>query len=152
MSSRPLPSLIRVAQREDDVVFQHALCGALGHSSAQAALSEATHLTRATTLEIKGYGYCAPDHEIPAPDTLGEWKEVGLPHATVRQNLPDAAQRRTRGTPTLVTWYRLQIPELPPTLDTRYLYIPRLKSDGQVAVYADQCLVYQSHASILWNT
>ena len=126
------------------------LCGALGH--AQASEPEPVQLTTAQTLEIEGYGYSAPSTTVQASSLAGEWKEVHLPHATVRQTLPETGERRTRGTPTLATWYRLHLPELPPTADTRYLYIPRVKSDGQVAVYADQRLLYQSHASILWNT
>ena len=32
-----------------------------------------------------------------------------------------------------------------------YLYLPRWKSDGQIAVYADGRLLYQTDAKFLWN-
>jgi len=43
------------------------------------------------------------------------------------------------------------VPRLASSIHSRYLYIPRWKSDGQIAVYRDIRLLYQSHANMEWN-
>ena len=55
---------------------------------------------------------------------------------------------------TVVTWYRLQLPRQQATANQsspRYLYIPRWKTDGQLAVYVSGRLVYGSNGNLLWN-
>lgn len=114
---------------------------------AQAAL----HLTTAQTLVVDGYGYTAPPYEARAADLPGVWKSVALPHALTRQLVPDTEQSNALDPPTIVTWYYLKLPELPVSASPRYIYIPRWKTDGQLAVYGDGRLLYQSHASTYWN-
>lgn len=125
------------------------LCGALWHPMAQAQAP--LHLTTAQTLAINGYGYTPPPYQARAADLPGVWQSVALPHALTRQLLPNADQGNALGPPTAVTWYRLQLPELSVSVDPRYIYIPRWKTDGQLAVYGDGRLLYQSHANIYWN-
>ena len=125
------------------------LCCALWHPAAQA--DAPLHLTAAEALVIEGHGYTAPPYEANAADLNGVWQPVALPHALTRQLVPDANQGQALGPPTVVTWYRLQVPALAVPASPRYLYIPRWKTDGQIAVYGDSRLLYQSHANIFWN-
>jgi signal transduction histidine kinase len=77
---------------------------------------------------------------------------VALPHAQhfdLVAGTDDPAQPRTQ-----VTWYRLSVPAIEPTSDTlapRYLYLPRWKADGQLAVYVNERLVHRSDANRVWN-
>lgn len=108
-------------------------------------------MTSAEVLSQEGYGYTPPPYEARAADLPGVWQSVVLPHALNRQLLPDAEKGKALGAPTVVTWYRLQLPELAVSASPRYIYIPRWKTDGQLAVYGDGRLLYQSHANIYWN-
>jgi len=122
---------------------------ALWHPKVQA---EATiHFTTAETLVVNGRGYSRPPHEARIEDLPGTWQTVALPHSMTRQLFPDAAGDSALGPPTTVTWYRLLVPFMEPSDKPRYLYVPRWKSDGQLAIYGDRGLLYQSHANILWN-
>ncbi len=125
------------------------LLGALWHPAAQA--EEALHITTAQTQEMLGYGYSPPPHEAHELELKGRWQTVTLPHAITRVLVPEQAQNKDLGTPTVVTWYRLQVPELTASLSPRYIYLPRWKTDGQIAVYGDHRLLYQSHADLFWN-
>jgi signal transduction histidine kinase len=122
---------------------------ALWHPAAQA--DAPLHITAAQTLVVQGHGYTRPPYEAHAADLKGAWKTVALPHAPTRQLLPDANHRNALGTPTVVIWYRMQVPALAASTSPRYLYMPRWKTDGQMAVYGDGRLLYQSHASNFWN-
>jgi len=124
-------------------------CGILWHPAVQA--EEPLHMTTAETLVIEGHGYAPPPYEANAADLKGDWQVVTLPHALPRQLLPNADQGDALGPPTVVTWYRLPVPKLAAPVSPRYLYIPRWKTDGQIAVYGDSRLLYQSHANIFWN-
>ena len=75
---------------------------------------------------------------------------VRLPYAPAPAWLPstDPSPQRIA---TQVSWYHLEVPALPDDDEQLYLYIPRWKSDGSLAVYADHALVYQSHANLQWN-
>lgn len=125
------------------------VCGVLWHPVAQAETP--LHITTAETLVIQGYGYTPPPYEANQADLHGAWKAVALPHALTRQLVPDTERSNALGPPTIVTWYRLQVPAMPTPASSRYLYIPRWKTDGQIAVYGDNRLLYQSHANIFWN-
>jgi signal transduction histidine kinase len=125
------------------------LCTALWLPSAQA--DEALHFTSAQTQSSPGYGYTAPPYSINPADLHGVWQTVGLPHALPPLLIPTRINDDPLKPLTIVTWYRLQIPELPPITSPRYLYIPRWKTDGQLAIYGDSRLLYQTHASMAWN-
>ena len=134
-----LPRLLRL-------VLMYA---ALWHPALQAETP--LHLTTAEILLIQGHGYAPPPYEATAADLPGTWQSVALPHAVTRQLVPDADAGDVRGPPTVVTWYRLPVSLLTPSVNPRYLYIARWKTDGQLAVYGDSRLLYQSHANIFWN-
>lgn len=132
-----------------DYLWLLVLGAALWHPQVQA--SEPLHFTSAEILSIEGRGYSPPPYTINADDLHGEWQPVTLPHALLPQRI-DAALHDDSSSPlTVVTWYRLQVPKLAPAAEPRYLYIPRWKTDGQIAVYGDGRLLYQSHASMVWN-
>ncbi|MFZ2296070.1 MAG: ATP-binding protein [Polaromonas sp.] len=105
----------------------------------------------AETLVVPGHGYAPPPYEADDADLQGTWQTVTLPHALTRQLVPEADRGNAFGPPTVVTWYRLPVPALAATVSPRYLYIPRWKTDGQIAVYGDSRLLYQSHANVFWN-
>lgn len=109
------------------------------------------HIERAQLQELPGEGYQPPPYEVRPSDLTGTWRSVVLPHALPGILLPDARQNNASSPPTVISWYRLQLPELAPSPSPRYIYIPRWKTDGQLAVYGDKRLLYQSHANIFWN-
>jgi len=118
--------------------------------TAQAA--EPLHFTTADLLNIEGRGYSPPPYSTDASTLPGTWQAVALPHAVAPQRVEAALEDRAGEPHTVVSWYRLQVPPLAPTTQPRYLYIPRWKSDGQLTVYGDSRLLYQSHASMEWNS
>lgn len=130
-------------------VWLLVLCAALWHSTVRA--SEPLHFTSAEILSIDGYGYTPPAYSLNPAELHGEWQTVTLPHALSPQRLTVNRTDDALGQQTVVAWYRFQIPALEPTTQPRYLYIPRWKTDGQIAVYGDSRLLYQSHAVMLWN-
>lgn len=122
---------------------------ALWHVPAQAEAP--LHLTTADILVIHGHGYALPPKVVQVTNLPGTWTSVTLPHAVTRQLAPALDGGDALDQPTVVTWYRLSVPLLAASLNPRYLYIPRWKTDGQLAVYGDGRLLFQSHANILWN-
>lgn len=127
-----------------------ALGCALGCVTAQAA--EPLHFTTAELLNVEGRGYSPPPYSMDASTLPGIWQEVALPHAVTPQRVEAALEDGSGEPRTVVSWYRLHVPPLAPTAQPRYLYIPRWKADGQLAVYGDSRLLYQSHASMEWNS
>lgn len=109
------------------------------------------HITMAEIMVAAGHGYSAPPYEADTGQLQGRWDRVTLPHALLRQLTPLANQDQPFGPATVVTWYRMQVPVLPASSAPRYLYIPRWKTDGQIAVYGDRRLLYQSHQNVYWN-
>ena len=111
------------------------------------------HITQAETMVTAGHGYSAPPYEADTDLLQGRWDRVELPHALIGQLIPLANQNQPSGPATVVTWYRMQVPVLSASASAtpRYLYIPRWKTDGQIAVYGDHRLLYQSHQNVYWN-
>jgi signal transduction histidine kinase len=104
-------------------------------------------ITVARLTSVDTIGYQAP----PAASPQGAAsKAVILPYAPPPEWEPgvDASPQRIA---TRVTWYALKVPPLPDDGRQLYLYIPRWKSDGSLAIYADGRLVHQSHANLQWN-
>lgn len=117
-----------------------------------AALAHAPlHFDTAQMLELDGEGYTAPPYEVRAADLIGNWQTVSLPHALMRKLVTDEMPGHAAQPATVVTWYQLQVPPLGVPDSPRYIYIPRWKADGQIAVYGDHRLLYQSHANVFWN-
>lgn len=126
-----------------------ALAGVLGSALAQAG--PPLHLETAQTLSIESQGYSAPPYEAH-PETLPlNWQTVSLPHALPHPLIPAQESPTALERPTLVTWYRLPLPVLDILPTSRYIYIPRWKTDGQIAVYGGKRLLFQSHANTFWN-
>lgn len=111
----------------------------------------AVNIKVADTLVIPGDGYTEPPYEANEKDLSGAWQPVGLPHALARQLVDNADRLESVKPPTVVTWYRMQVPTIAAPLNTPYLYIPRWKTDGRIAVYGRGRLLYQSQSSMLWN-
>lgn len=105
------------------------------------------HIEQAQMRSIESQGYSAPPYEADLQQFSGAWQNVTLPHTLPRQLMVEADSASA----TAITWYRL------PQLDTshiptpRYIYIPRWKTDGQIAVYGGRRLLFQSHANTFWN-
>ncbi|MEZ2297834.1 ATP-binding protein [Variovorax sp. RCC_210] len=106
------------------------------------------HITEAELLSVAGTGYSAPPPSIEdaALPTEG-WQKVGLPYTAGRELVPTPSG----GVSTLTDWYRLDVDALAPSTQPRFLYLPRWKTLGHIAVYGDGVLLYQSHGSPVHN-
>lgn len=107
------------------------------------------HLTRTQLLIQDTNGYTPPPRRIDPRGIQGRWRTVAMPHAP-RPGVPtrpgDAGLLPTR-----TSWYLFQLdPALPAPPDS-YLFVPRWKTDGEIAIYLDGRLFYQSHANLQWN-
>jgi signal transduction histidine kinase len=117
------------------------LCAPAGADAATALRVEAAAL-----IEQPGGTFGVPDAVLtPVP---GTWQAVALPHVLAR--------RLTAGDgpdDIITAWYRLDVPEAARELpDARLrLYLPRWQTIGQIAVYADDRLVFRSGAGPVWN-
>ncbi len=94
-------------------------------------------------------GYQQPPATSP-PSLRSGGQIVAMPHAPAPLWAPTAETSPQR-IATRVTWYSLRVPPLPDDGRQLYLYVPRWKSDGTLAIYADGQLVHQSHANLQWN-
>jgi signal transduction histidine kinase len=114
-----------------------------------ARAAEPLHITSAEWFAVDGQGFSAPPYALDGVPLTGPWQAVTLPHALSPQLIP--AGDPAAPAQTVVTWYRVSLPQGAPSREPLYLYIPRWKTDGQIAVYGDTKLLYQSHANLLWN-
>jgi signal transduction histidine kinase len=117
----------------------------LCHQAVQA--QEPLHITQAEVLSTNISGSSLPPYEAGPNDLKGEWQRVTLPHVLARS--PESTNGKESSM--AVTWYRLQLPLSSESGDLHYLYIPRWRTNGLIAVYGDQRLLYQSHANLFWN-
>ncbi len=118
-------------------------------SSAHA--DEPLHFTSAEILSTPGIGYKPPPYTVNDVDFDRTWQSVSLPHALIPALIPKLIDDGQLNLPTIVTWYRLHVPKLRATNHPRFIYIPRWKTDGRIAVYGDSHILYQSHANMAWN-
>ncbi|MES2951269.1 MAG: sensor histidine kinase [Pseudomonadota bacterium] len=108
----------------------------------------AEHLKQAQLQSVLGHGFTSPpaqagDAALPDKD----WVDVPLPHVAAREMVPYLDE-----TATVTDWYRLTLgAPLTKTTEPRYLYIPRWKTIGQIAIYGDGRLLYQSEGSRVHN-
>ncbi|WP_296501078.1 ATP-binding protein [Rhodoferax sp.] len=113
------------------------------------------HFTEAETLLVDGIGFSAPPYSLDSAPPAGEWTPVTLPHGVPQQVVRTVETGQTLNPPTVIRWYRLRVPALSASpasaTEPRYLYIARWKAYGQLAVYGDGRLLYQSHSNLLWN-
>ena len=118
-------------------------------ASPQPVTTDALHVTSAGLFAVDGRGFSPPPYALDTAALPGPWQAVTLPHALTPQLIP--AGDDVTSPQTVVTWYRVQVAARPASPNPQYLYIPRWKTDGQIAVYGDGRLLYQSHANLLWN-
>ncbi len=110
---------------------------------------EGLHLTRAEILVENSDGYPPPSRTVDPRVFGGSWRTVPLPHAPQPDVLPGAGDAARL--PTRTTWYHFRLDPTSPVPRGSYLYIPRWKTDGEIAIYVDGRLFYQSHANLQWN-
>ncbi|OYO27924.1 sensor histidine kinase [Janthinobacterium sp. PC23-8] len=116
----------------------------------QARAEAPMHITEADMQVIPGQGHALPPASFDPATLPGPWIHVQLPHTLPRELLPSV--RHDASLPaTEVVWYRIKLAPMIATADLHYLYLPRLQTSGQVSIYADALLLYQAHASRLWN-
>lgn len=125
-----------------DICLAWLLLLALWHRPLHA---EPLHATAAHVLSGPGAGYAPPPHAVDAAGPAGQWTPVPLPHLLPRPLVLPAGSAKPD---TTVTWYRVHVPPAP---HPRFLYVPRWKTDGQLAIYGDGRLLYQSQAGTNWN-
>lgn len=108
----------------------------------------ATHFTRAQLLVTavpEGTNFAQPPREIGESTlpTTG-WQDISLPHKA-------AGSKETRdASPNLVHWYQFDV-AASSSDEPQYLYLPRWKNSGQIAVYANGRLLYQTEGSLAYN-
>ncbi|HZX17062.1 MAG TPA: ATP-binding protein [Pseudomonas sp.] len=108
------------------------------------------HITTAHILNIPCQDFSAPPQVVNEQLLPDKWSTVNLPHALTRQLIPSSALHEHERTATIETWYRLQLPA-PASETQKQLYIPRWKTDGNLAIYADGQLIYMSSGGVYWN-
>ena len=118
-----------------------------GMAACAKAEDQAIRLEQAQLLSVFGHGFTPPP-ALASDAGLPEhgWASVPLPHVAAREIVP-----HLDATATVTDWYRLSLSALPATTEARYLYIPRWKTIGQIAVYVDGKLLYQSEGSRVHN-
>jgi signal transduction histidine kinase len=107
------------------------------------------HLTQAGIFMQNSEGYPPPSRTAHRRDLSGPWHTVTLPHAPQPDVLAGAGDAGRL--PTQTTWYHFGLDPARPVPRGAYLYIPRWKTDGEIAIYVDGRLFYQSHANLQWN-
>ncbi len=107
------------------------------------------HLTRAQLLVQYTQGYPPPSRTADWRALPGRWQDVALPHALRPRMLPGAGDAGLL--PTQTTWYHFTLGSAQSAPSGAYLYIPRWKTDGELAIYVDGRLFYQTHANLQWN-
>jgi signal transduction histidine kinase len=108
----------------------------------------ALHITKAQLLSVPGTGYSPPalNIEDAALPSKG-WQTVALPHTAARELVPTLSGAVS----TVTDWYRIDFDALARSTQPRFLYLPRWKTLGHIAVYGDGVLLYQSHGSPVHN-
>jgi len=108
----------------------------------------AIHLKTAKILTLAGNGFTRPPiHLGDLRPTDSDWQTVTLPHIAARELITHTAGAGR----TVTDWYRLELAGLATSTEPRYLYVPRWKTIGQIAVYADDRLLYSSEGSMTHN-
>jgi len=107
-----------------------------------AAPPGAINVTAVDMMVVGAHGYTTPPAEVLPAALTGPWTKVTLPHAT--------KDRRNPRRQIVDAWYRTTV-SLPRSEQPTYLYIPRWRAVGHIAVYADGRLVYAPRSSAKWN-
>jgi signal transduction histidine kinase len=98
-------------------------------------------------MQAQPSGTFGPPQARPEPDP-NAWRAVSLPHVQPRQLVAGAD-----GNDILTAWYRVDVPVAAQAVEPHglRLYLPRWQTIGQIAVYADDRLVFRSGAGPIWN-
>ncbi|MBU1283420.1 MAG: sensor histidine kinase [Gammaproteobacteria bacterium] len=108
------------------------------------------HITTAQLLSIPDQDFSPPPQLVNERLLPDKWATVNLPHALTRQLIPATAEYGNAKASIIETWYRLKLPASA-SEKQHQLYIPRWKTDGNLAIYADGQLIYMSHSGVYWN-
>jgi len=114
------------------------LCGAAVAAPAPAHVEEAS-------FQLVTGGTFGPVDTVPPALPVHAWKQVALPLV-----LPRAVVPGDDGNAIDTAWFRIPLQDAAAPL-ARRLYLPRWQTIGQIAVYADDRLLYRSSASPVWN-
>ena len=124
-----------------------SFAGCTGEGVADGGAASA-RLVRAKLLSVAGQGFTPPPARVDvAFMEAGDWHPVALPYTVVRQ----IAGQPSGQTRTQTDWYQLDPSGLDTMAEPTYLYIPRWKTVGLLAVYGDGQLLYQSGGSVVYN-
>jgi hypothetical protein len=108
---------------------------------------DVSQIRTAQRLSVLGEGYTRPPGHVDAATlpAVG-WQPVTLPDVAKRDLVS-----KDGGTHTLTDWYRLDLSLPAGSEEERYLYLPRWKTIGQIAIYGDGALLYSSEGSMTHN-
>ena len=109
---------------------------------------DSVQLKEAQLLTVAANDFVAPPATVPA--TLmaqAGWQVVTLPFTSYRDVVAYPAGPSVIGT----DWYRLDLSGLAASSEPQYLYIPRWKTLGHIAVYGNGQLLHQSEGSVMHN-
>jgi len=107
----------------------------------------AAHLVRAQLLSADAAGFTPPPFRVSdAALPAGGWQDVALPHTVPRAILGPSDAGRV-----VTDWYRLDLAGVAPSAEAIHLYLPRWKTIGELAIYGDGALLYQSEGSRVYN-
>ena len=136
------PSTARRLARRVRAALLVALACWLLPAYAQIAL----HVT-AAQMQVQTGGTFGPRPPLPALDSAA-WEDTPLPAVLARSVIPPAGDD-----PVDIAWFRIELPDGAARVErgALRLYIPRWQTIGQVTVYADSRLVYESDAGPVWN-
>lgn len=107
------------------------------------------HLTSAQLLVQDTEGYPPPSRTQDWRALQGQWHNVTLPNAPRPKMVPGAGDGGKL--PTRTSWYHFRLGPEHAAPPGAYIYIPRWKTDGELAVYIDGRLYWQTHANLQWN-
>lgn len=107
------------------------------------------HLTSANLLVQDTLGYPPPSRAQDWRALPGQWQQVALPHAPRPRMVPGSGDAGLL--PTQTSWYHFTLGAGQVAPPGAYIYIPRWKTDGELAIYIDGRLFYQTHANLQWN-
>jgi len=126
-----------------------ALCaGAAACSGPGPGDGQAARIVQARMLAEPGHGLTTPPASLrEASLPQAGWQDVALPHAVPRE----LAAQPPGSTRSMTQWYRLDAGAAAPAAGPLYLYVPRWKNGGQIAIYGDDRLLYQTEGSLAHN-
>jgi signal transduction histidine kinase len=106
------------------------------------------HVTGAQLLSVAGKAYTAPpanlrDAQLPSAG----WQTVALPYIAPRELVPQSLGE----TRTVTDWVQMDLSQLQASAAPGYVYLPRWKTIGQIAIYGDGELLYRSEGSMTHN-